>query len=44
MALAADLREYYRRLRSSRQWPGAAGMCWTEVVPDDGRDLAMGLG
>ncbi|MGV9324095.1 DUF6461 domain-containing protein [Streptosporangium sandarakinum] len=37
----ADLCEYYRRLRSSRQWPGAAGMCWTVVVPDDGRALTL---
>ena len=37
---AADLREHYRRLINSTQWLGV-GMCWTAVVPDDGRALPL---
>jgi hypothetical protein len=36
----AHLREHYRRLISSIQWLGV-GMCWTAVVPDDGRALTQ---
>ncbi|MEU4834026.1 DUF6461 domain-containing protein [Streptosporangium sp. NPDC023615] len=36
----ADLREYYRRLMNSRQWLGVS-MCWTVVVPEDGRALTL---
>ncbi|WP_031161692.1 DUF6461 domain-containing protein [Streptosporangium roseum] len=36
----ADLREYYRRLMNSTQWLDV-GMCWTAVVPDDGRALTL---
>ncbi|MGN9786640.1 DUF6461 domain-containing protein [Nonomuraea sp. ZG12] len=35
-----DLRERYRQLMNSTQWPGV-GMCWTVVVPDDGRALTL---
>jgi hypothetical protein len=35
---AADLREQYRRLMSSTQWL-SAGMCWTAIVPDQGRAI-----
>ncbi|MFD8532508.1 DUF6461 domain-containing protein [Streptosporangium canum] len=36
----ADLREHYRRLMNSTQWLDM-GMCWTAVVPDDGRALTL---
>ncbi|MFI9592599.1 hypothetical protein [Nonomuraea sp. NPDC052265] len=35
-----DLREHYRRLRDSTQWLDV-GMCWTVVVPDDGRAFTL---
>ncbi|MEO3873678.1 DUF6461 domain-containing protein [Nonomuraea sp. B12E4] len=37
---AADLREHYRKLMNSTRWLGI-GMCWTAVVPDDGRALTL---
>jgi hypothetical protein len=37
---SADLREHYRQLRRSQPWLGVA-MCWTVVVPDNGRTLTL---
>ncbi|MGW3347163.1 hypothetical protein ACWDA3_28010 [Nonomuraea rubra] len=36
----ADLRAHYRRLMNSTRWLGV-GMCWTAVVPGDGRALTL---
>ncbi|MFI7466836.1 DUF6461 domain-containing protein [Nonomuraea sp. NPDC049646] len=35
-----DLREYYRGLMNRTRWL-SNGMCWTAVIPDDGRELTL---
>ncbi|GIH26335.1 hypothetical protein Aph01nite_46450 [Acrocarpospora phusangensis] len=37
---SADLHDYYRQLRRSQRWLGVA-VCWTVVVPDNGRTLTL---